>query len=258
MSPIRLESQRIEERVKFLHECIPVKGGKQRGLTMQTKHISTISLKEKQRQARVELIIQAAEKVLLEKGYYDTSMDDIANRVGIAKATIYTHFPGKEDLILTIFTRDVQMCLRKIEAIEGPTARATLEAIIEFVYTGIFSKRAHLMASMYNGVDLKRLLMKQGGCIHELWNCMVVRVTELLEAGKRAGEFNSTIPTSAMVYSFLCTISPHAYEHYFFNSELSQAELVSYLQQIYFNGIMNTASITMDTASISIAKTTMG
>lgn len=218
---------------------------------MQTKHISTISLKEKQRQERVELIIQAAEGVLLEKGYYDTSMDDIANRVGIAKATIYTHFPGKEELIVAIFTRDMQKSLREIGEINGPTARATLESIMEFVYTGIFSKRAHLMTSMYNGVDLKRLLMEQGGCIHELWSCMVIRVTELLEAGKRTGEFNPTIPTRAMVYSFLCTISPQAYEHYFLNSDLSQADLVSYLQMIYFNGIINTTSI-------EILNTTMG
>jgi TetR/AcrR family fatty acid metabolism transcriptional regulator len=217
---------------------------------MQTKHISTISLKEKQRQERVELIIQAAEGVLLEKGYYDTSMDDIANRVGIAKATIYTHFPGKEELVLAIFTRDMQKFLRDIGAIDGPTARATLESIMEFVYTGIFSKQAHLMASMYNGVDLKRLMMKQGGCIHELWSCMVVRVTALLEAGKQAGEFNPTIPTSAMVYSFLCTISPQAYEHYFLSSDLSQADLVSYLQMIYFNGIINTTSI--ETANITM------
>jgi TetR/AcrR family transcriptional regulator, fatty acid metabolism regulator protein len=208
-----------------------------------TKHISTPSLKERQRQERVELIIQAAEDVLLEKGYYDASMDEIANRVGIAKATIYTHFPGKEELVLAIFRRDMQKDLRQIETLDGPTARATLEAIMEFIYTGIFSRRAHLMTSMYNGIDLKRLLMKQGGCIHELWSCMVVRVTELLEAGKRAGEFNQSIPTSAMVYSFLCTISPQAYEHYFLNSELTQAELVTYLQQIYFNGITHGTSI---------------
>lgn len=218
---------------------------------MQTKHISTISLKERQRQERVELILQAAEEVLLEKGYYEASMDEIANRVGIAKATIYTHFPGKEELVLAIFTRDLQKFLREIENFDGPTARATLEAIMDYIYTGIFSQRAHLMTSMYNGIDLKRLLMKQGGCIHELWSCMVVRVTELLEAGKRAGEFNPTIPTSVMVYSFLCTISPQAYEHYFMSSELTQAELVNYLQQIYFNGITNGSPIDTQTLNTS-------
>ena len=37
-----------------------------------THHITTPSLKEKQRQEREELIIQAAEEVLREKGYYET------------------------------------------------------------------------------------------------------------------------------------------------------------------------------------------
>ncbi|TMC17177.1 MAG: helix-turn-helix transcriptional regulator, partial [Chloroflexi bacterium] len=61
---------------------------------MQTFRTPTTSLKEKQRREREELIIQAAEEVLQEKGYYETSMDEIAARVGIAKGTIYTHFPG--------------------------------------------------------------------------------------------------------------------------------------------------------------------
>ncbi len=70
---------------------------------MQTAHTTNLSLKEKQRQEREQLIIQAAEEVLQEKGYYETSMDEIAARVGIAKGTIYTHFPGKEELVLAIF-----------------------------------------------------------------------------------------------------------------------------------------------------------
>ncbi|GCF10477.1 TetR/AcrR family transcriptional regulator [Dictyobacter arantiisoli] len=204
---------------------------------MHTKHISTLSLKEKQRRERVELIIQAAEEILFEKGYYDTSMDDIANHVGISKATIYTHFPGKEELVLAIFTRDMQKFLDEIETVQEATAQATLERMMEFIYTGILGKRAHLMAFMYNGFDLKRILMQQGGCMHELWNGIVMRVTELFEVGKQAGEFNAAIPTSVMVYSFLCMISPQAYENAFLNSELSQTELISYLQKIYFNGI---------------------
>ena len=66
------------------------------------------SLKEKQRQEREELILQAAEEVLAEKGYYETSVDEIAARVGIAKGTVYLHFPGKEDLVIAILERNAQ------------------------------------------------------------------------------------------------------------------------------------------------------
>ncbi len=56
-----------------------------------------LSLKERQRREREELILQVAEEVLLEKGYYEASIDEIAARVGIAKGTVYLHFASKED-----------------------------------------------------------------------------------------------------------------------------------------------------------------
>ncbi|MFL5699301.1 MAG: helix-turn-helix domain-containing protein, partial [Ktedonobacteraceae bacterium] len=57
------------------------------------------TLKERQRQEREALILQAAEEVLIEKGYHEMSMDEIAARVGISKGTVYLHFASKEDLV---------------------------------------------------------------------------------------------------------------------------------------------------------------
>ncbi|HZU00398.1 MAG TPA: helix-turn-helix domain-containing protein, partial [Ktedonobacteraceae bacterium] len=117
------------------------------------------SLKEKQRQEREALILQVAEEVLMEKGYHETSMDEIAARVGVAKGTVYLHFPSKEDLVVAIFARDMQQFLRAVEtAIEGAaaselTARAKLEAVLRFMYSGLFSKRTRLLSTMYNNTD---------------------------------------------------------------------------------------------------------
>src|SRR5579859_2936806 len=75
------------------------------------------SLKEKQRQEREALILQLAEEVLMEKGYYETSIDEIAARVGIAKGTVYLHFPSKEDLTVAIMIREIKQLIAEIEAI---------------------------------------------------------------------------------------------------------------------------------------------
>src|SRR5579883_1238210 len=97
-------------------------------------------LKERQRQEREALILQVAEEVLLEKGYYETSIDEIAARVGIAKGTVYLHFSSKEDLVIAIFARDMRSFLQNIdEAVETkPTSQAKLEAILHLLYTGLF------------------------------------------------------------------------------------------------------------------------
>lgn len=206
---------------------------------MQTLRTPTTSLKEKQRQEREELIIQAAEEVLQEKGYYETSMDEIAARVGIAKGTIYTHFPGKEELVLAIFKRDMQAFIEKIgDVIDAePTPSAKLEALLQFTYTGFFSKHTRLLSSMYNGVDLKRMLAEKGGCMRDLWECLVSHVTKLLEEGKAAGELDSSIPTKVMLFSFFSLFSPKSFDHLLLGEDLSHEDLVKHLWRIYFNGI---------------------
>ncbi len=47
-------------------------------------------------------IIQAAYKVFSEKGYHPSKMDEIAREVGVSKATLYSYFESKEDLLKMI------------------------------------------------------------------------------------------------------------------------------------------------------------
>jgi len=46
--------------------------------------------------------IDAAEKLILEKGANDFSLADLAGAMGISKGTLYYHYPTKDDLILDI------------------------------------------------------------------------------------------------------------------------------------------------------------
>jgi len=48
---------------------------------------------EKQR-----LILAAAEKLFLEKGYRASSMDNVAEEAGVTKQTVYRYYPSKEEL----------------------------------------------------------------------------------------------------------------------------------------------------------------
>ena len=45
-------------------------------------------------------IIKAAYKLFEEKGYHSTSMDDIAAEVGVSKASLYSYFKSKENILL--------------------------------------------------------------------------------------------------------------------------------------------------------------
>src|SRR6266850_1076444 len=51
---------------------------------------------------RLAEIYRAAAQIICEKGYDATSMNDIAEAVGITKAGLYHHIPGKKDLLFRI------------------------------------------------------------------------------------------------------------------------------------------------------------
>ena len=57
-----------------------------------------VSFKEQMHLAREEAILQATCRLLGEKAYDAMTMDDVANAVGIAKASLYKHFSSKEEL----------------------------------------------------------------------------------------------------------------------------------------------------------------
>lgn len=65
---------------------------------MTTAAPAKISFKQQMLQAREDAIIRAVNLLLAEKGFEAMTVDEVAANVGIAKASLYKHFPSKEDL----------------------------------------------------------------------------------------------------------------------------------------------------------------
>jgi len=49
-------------------------------------------------------LIEAAIRLFADKGYHATSIQEIADSVGIAKGSLYSYFQSKEDLLLSIYS----------------------------------------------------------------------------------------------------------------------------------------------------------
>lgn len=195
-------------------------------------------LKERQREQRENLILQIAEEVLLEKGYYETSVEEIAVRVGVAKGTVYLHFPSKEDLVIAIFAREVEKFALAVDAAIASErdVRAKLEAILLFMYSGHYSKRAQLLYSITGSTNLRRIFFEPGSTLHELWKGLSKRIESLLEEGKSSGVLKTAIPTNVMLSAFFSLQSPRSYERLVLSEHMSPQEIVKYLSQIFFEG----------------------
>ena len=56
----------------------------------------------KTKEQRRTQIMDAAISCFAEKGYYETSMDDIVRAAGLSKGSLYWHFPGKRELFRSL------------------------------------------------------------------------------------------------------------------------------------------------------------
>ena len=68
-----------------------------------------LSRRERERQIRKSEIIGAARKLFLEKGFEETSMDDVARESQFTKRTLYQYFVNKEDLYYSVAIKEADL-----------------------------------------------------------------------------------------------------------------------------------------------------
>lgn len=77
---------------------------------------------------RKSQILNAAEDVFTKKGFDEARMNDIAEKTGLSKGTLYLYFKSKDDLIVAILDRIFQNEFRQLENMQQTEASAS-EAI---------------------------------------------------------------------------------------------------------------------------------
>jgi len=69
----------------------------------------------REEKARLDIILEAAEKVFAEHGYRDTRMDDIAEVAELAKGTLYYYFKSKDEIFFRILERETGKVISEIK-----------------------------------------------------------------------------------------------------------------------------------------------
>jgi AcrR family transcriptional regulator len=84
------------------------------------------------RQFMETTIAQAAKEVFAESGYQGATLEEIAQRAGMSKATIYIYYKNKDDLFLQVVEELVNSAMA-ITAQEATTARPPIEKLYAMV-----------------------------------------------------------------------------------------------------------------------------
>jgi AcrR family transcriptional regulator len=136
---------------------------------------------------RMDQIINATRSLFIRYGYRRTAMDDIAREAGVAKATLYLHFSGKDDVFRAMVLRCravVNERCRAAEQLQAPVA-ARITALLDANYgTALewFGDASHMG-------ELKALMAESAPeQAAEIDTPFRTRLREMLEKAVAAGE----------------------------------------------------------------------
>jgi TetR/AcrR family transcriptional regulator, mexJK operon transcriptional repressor len=146
------------------------------------------SVAEDAASGKVRLILGAARKVFLKSGYGAASMDAIARAAGVSKATLYTHFDGKDELFEALMVAECRHFSDQIgqRACEAPNIRAGLLSLAEDFNNLMCTKESLAMyrivvAETVRFPELGRIFYDSGPKV------MISRIAELLARASACG-----------------------------------------------------------------------
>ncbi|RLJ71610.1 TetR family transcriptional regulator [Hydrogenivirga caldilitoris] len=92
---------------------------------------SRVSKKQSGEQTKRSIIL-TAKKLFVEKGYFNTSMRDIAKEAGVSTGALYHHFESKEEIAGEIYRETVEKIKERLEKAlrEGEGAREKIKGVI--------------------------------------------------------------------------------------------------------------------------------
>ncbi|SOD21669.1 transcriptional regulator, TetR family [Variovorax sp. YR752] len=157
------------------------------------------SFKEQMLQAREEAIVQTANRLLAEKGFESMTVDEVAATVGIAKASLYKHFPSKEDLAAAAMVRIMQRTLDFLAAV--PAEDKPVDKLRAVVRWAMQMQLAGEMPSLpHQNSSLRAALMNNRGYLDRL----VIISDQLggwIQAAQAEGSLNPKLPAIAVLYT---------------------------------------------------------
>ncbi len=141
---------------------------------------------------RTSQILTAAEGVFTKKGFDEARMEDIAEKTGLSKGTLYLYFKSKDDLIFAILDRIFQREFRQLADVkdEHGTASGALLAVTDLVARDI-SGMLRLIPIIYNFLALAFRSKPVQRALKQYIRGYLGILTPLIQKGIDSGEFRA-------------------------------------------------------------------
>lgn len=158
-----------------------------------------LSFKQQMMLAREQAVVDTVYSLLATKGYDSMTVDEVAAEVGIAKASLYRHFPSKEALAVAAMVHAMNKAIRFVDGLDK--SLEPIDLLKKTTYWVMELKVNNQMPTLpsENSV-LRNQLMKSAEYMDGL-----MYVSDLLgswiESAQESGTLNKGIPPIVILYT---------------------------------------------------------
>ena len=197
---------------------------------------SKLTFKQRMMIKREQLIIETVNSLLATKGYDAMTVDEIADTVGIAKASLYRHFPSKEALAVGALVDTMQAGLDEIDKIN----LQSLPAIDKLKAITQWAMRLKLNQKMPN-LPSENSQLREHLLAHEKYTDMLVIMSdnlgEWIEQAQQDGRLNTELSPLCILYTLYAKACDPVLGFLKSSGLYSDDQIIEMVTKAYFDGV---------------------
>lgn len=194
-----------------------------------------VSFKEQMHQAREDAILRSTCQLLGVKAFDAMTMDDVANAVGIAKASLYKHFCSKEELCSAAMVKildGVHAYLAGLPPEMPPLEK--LQALVRWSLERLITNEMPLLPSRNS--SLRAVLMANKDYLNGLVT-VSDQIGEWIVQAQGQGLINPTLPPLVVLYTLYARACDPVVTFLKDGGQYSDAEIVELVVRTCFDGL---------------------
>jgi TetR/AcrR family transcriptional regulator of autoinduction and epiphytic fitness len=193
------------------------------------------SFKQQMLRAREDAIILAVNRLLAEKGFDAMTVDEVAAEVGIAKASLYKHFPSKEHLAAAAMVHVMGRAQNFVQTL--PAGAAPLDQLKAVARWMMDTQLAGFMPSLPSQNSSLRTTLVNNVAYMDGLMSLSDQLGGWIEAAQAQGLLNPKLPAIAVLYTLYARACDPVLEFLKANGQYTDTQIVDLVLATCFDGL---------------------
>jgi len=194
-----------------------------------------LSFKQQQLIVRENAIVDATNNLLAKKGFEMMTMDEVAAEVGIAKASLYKHFPSKEALAAAAMIRLLENTLAFVRGLSSEQAPLDqLKSVLQWALE--IRMKGGLPTLPTENTSLRETLLNNTRYISRLMDLNEL-MGQMIERAKSDGAIRKDLPTEVVLFTIYARSCDPTLDYLRMGDQYSEDQVIEFLMSTCFDGL---------------------